>query len=41
MVHMVLKEWLRLSNGLANRSFCLSDTLRVQLVFNLTGGDSL
>ena len=38
---MVLTELFRLSDGLANRSFCRSDILRVQLKSNWTVSKSL
>ena len=41
IVHMVFKDLLRLSDGLANRAFCQSDISRVQLKSNWTVGESL
>ena len=41
LVHMVVRELLRLSDGLANRSFCRSDIWRVQLKSSGTVGERL
>ena len=40
-MHMVVRELLRLSGGLANQSFCQLDILRVQLKSNWIVGESL
>ena len=40
-MHRVLIELFRVSDGLANRSFCRSDISRVQLKSNWTVGERL